>query len=123
MPPADLDGAFAALREVLRPYAGQLVVRADSDDELALDTRHRLPGGRLLFFGSVQKRKAYVSYHLFAVYTDPDLLDGLSAGLRRRMQGKSCFNLKAPEAELVEELRALTAAAFARYRERGYVAE
>lgn len=117
----DLEGAFAALAEVLRRYAGPLLVRADGDGEFALDTPHRLPRGELLFFGAVQRRKGYVSYHLFPVYTDPDLLEGVSAGLRKRMQGKSCFNLKAPDPELVEELRQLTAAAFARYREHGYV--
>ena len=36
--------------------------------------------------------KRYVSYHLFSLYLEPGQLDGLSPELRKRMQGKTCFN-------------------------------
>jgi hypothetical protein len=43
----------------------------------------------------VQIKKNYVIYHLMPVYLNPGLLEGMSPGLRKRMQGKSCFNLPA----------------------------
>jgi hypothetical protein len=60
--------------------------------------------------------KNYVSFHLFPVYVFPDLLDGISETLRARMQGKSCFNFRAPDAVLFQELAALTKAGLARMK-------
>lgn len=40
------------------------------------------------------------------IYTNPDLLDDMSDLLKKRMQGKSCFNFRTnPSPELVDELR------------------
>lgn len=38
----------------------------------------------------------------------PDLLLGASAALKKRMQGKACFNFKAVDEDAFEELEALT---------------
>jgi hypothetical protein len=38
----------------------------------------------------------------------PDLLDGISPALKKRMQGKSCFNFKSIEPALFDELSMLT---------------
>ena len=75
----------------------------------------------MLFFAGVRPRKNYVSYYLMPVYVFPDLLDGISDGLRRRMQGKSCFNFKQVNTALFAELEQLTRAGYERYRQAGYV--
>jgi hypothetical protein len=41
--------------------------------------------------------------------------------LRRRMQGKSCFNFTAVDETLLAELAELTAVAFQDYQRQGYV--
>ena len=74
-----------------------------------------------LWFGAVQMKKRYVSYHLMPVYLNPQLLEGISLELRKRMQGKSCFNFSTPDAALFKELAALTKAGFDDYRQQGYV--
>jgi hypothetical protein len=50
------------------------------------------------------------------VYMYPDLLDEISLELKKRMQGKSCFNFKAIDDAQVEELARLTAQGFARVK-------
>ena len=60
-----------------------------------------------MWFGAVQIKKNYVSYHLMPIYAFPELLDGLSPELKKRMQGKSCFNFKAVDRSLFTELGAL----------------
>lgn len=123
MPPPDPDAqraVFEALREVLRPYGQWMTVTRDEARLYALDTTHRMENGKPLFFGSVVVSKAYVSFHLMPVYVFPDLVDGLSPELKRRMQGKSCFNFRRPEPELVAELEALTKRGFERYAASGY---
>jgi hypothetical protein len=54
-------------------------------------------------------------------YVHPDLVDGMSPELRKRMQGKSCFNFTRLDQALLAELEHLTAAGFARFQEDGTI--
>ncbi len=74
-----------------------------------------------MYFGSVKINKSYVSFHLMPVYVFPDLLVGLSPGLKRRMQGKSCFNFKEIDRELFQELSQLVGAGYDQYEKSGYL--
>ena len=117
----DLSPVFTALRALLLPYAAQLDCAVDRPDEFSLYTRHRLKNGQPLWFGGVQIKKRYVSYHLMPVYVQPDLLTSLSPDLKKRMQGKSCFNFTALDPALFAELAALTEAGFQEYGRQGYL--
>ena len=64
--------------------------------------------GRPLFVAAVQIKKSYVSFHLMPVYVNPALRDTLSPALRKRMQGKACFNFVTIEPADARELAALT---------------
>jgi hypothetical protein len=117
----DFADVFGRLRSLMEPYADALERTVDAVDELSLTTAHRMKNGAPLWFGGVKVGKRYVSYHLMPVYLDPALLDGISPELRRRMQGKSCFNFAKVDEELFEELAALTQAGFEAYQAKGYV--
>ncbi len=116
-----LQPVFAALEAILRPYASALEVVTDTSSELYLDTRHIQKNRKPLFFGAVQLKKNHVSLHLMPVYLQPGLVEGITPGLRKRMQGKSCFNFQAVDDELFGELAALTRAGHASYRQQGFV--
>lgn len=64
----DLTAVFAALREVIAPYAATLDTRQDYNSGIYVDTRHIPKNRKPLFFGTVQIRKSYVSFHLILVY-------------------------------------------------------
>ncbi len=117
---ADLPPVFTALRVLMAPYARQLKAVRDDDSELYVDTLHIQKNKKPLFFGAVQLKKGYVSYHLMPIYLAPTLLDAVSPELKARMQGKSCFNFKAVDEPLVRELQALTQAAYASYQAQGF---
>jgi hypothetical protein len=55
------------------------------------------------------------------VYVNPSLLDDVSPNLKKRMQGKSCFNFTTADPVLIEELAVLTQAGFDDYRTKEYV--
>ena len=112
---------FGELRTILARYADRLSVQRDQADDYYLDAGIYPRTGKPLFFGAVQVKKNYVSFHLMPVYVYPDLLDGVSEELRGRMQGKSCFNFKRAEDALFAELAALTERGFARYEADGYL--
>lgn len=117
----DLDPVFNELRSIMAPYAKTLDVKKDDASELYLDTRHIQKNKKPLFFGAVQLKKSCVSVHLMPVYLKPELLDGISPDLRARMQGKSCFNFKEIDKPLFKQLATLTKAAWASYRDQGFV--
>lgn len=98
---------FLTLKNLLTPYAADFVVKQDEP------TQYYLEGvkadGKPEMFAAVMVKKNYISFHLFPVYLDPSLLNDLSDGLRKRMQGKSCFNFGASHAVPTEELSALVA--------------
>jgi hypothetical protein len=86
-----------------------------------VDTKHVQKNKKPMFFGAVQVKKSYVSFHLMPVYMKPELLNKLSPGLNSRMQGKSCFNFAEIDKPLFKELAALTKAGYASYKEQGLV--
>jgi hypothetical protein len=118
---SDLSAVYTALHRIMAPYAATLDIKRDDDQELYVDTRHLQKNKKPLFFGAVQTKKAYVSFHLMPVYVKPELLASVSPELKARMQGKSCFNFKAEEPALFNELARLTQASFASYQEQGFV--
>jgi hypothetical protein len=118
---ADFTPVYTALRKIMSPYAAKLATVRDDDSELYVDTKHLHKNKKPLFFGAVQIKKGYVSYHLMPVYVTPALLNTISPELRARMQGKSCFNFTQPEPALFKELAALTKAGFADYKSQGFV--
>lgn len=117
----DFADVFAALKSLMYPYAEKLVCKTDVPGNLYIDTGHVMKNKKPLFFGAVQTRKNYVSYHLMPVYVNPELLEGVSQDLQKRMQGKSCFNFKAVDGELLAELARLTQSGYDYYVSEGYV--
>ena len=115
------DEVCSALKSVLAPYASQLDAKKDDALELYVDTRHLQKNRKPLFFGAVQVKKSYVSFHLMPVYVNPDLLDAISPELKARMQGKSCFNFAKIDKPLLKELEALVEAGFQSYKQQGFV--
>jgi hypothetical protein len=117
---------FAALRPVLAGYANRLAVKADTPVEYTLVTKSASPfpqhKGQPMFFGSVRLGKAYVSFHLMPLYMCPVIETRITPALKKRMQGKTCFNFKTdPEPELIAALTRLTEAAFQQWSEKKWV--
>lgn len=117
----DLNAVFAELRSIMAPYAAKLDPKKDDAYQLYVDTKYIQKNKKPLFFGAVQVKKSFVSFHLMPVYAKPELLEGLSPGLRSRMQGKSCFNFSEVDKPLFKELASLAKAGFASYKEQGFV--
>ena len=118
MPKADaFDETFTTLRGILLPYAEEMMVQVDKPGNYQISSRTMKDRiGRPLFVAAVQIKKNYVSFHLMPVYACPELLNNLSPTLKKRMQGKSCFNFTTIESAHVKELVSLTKTGIARYK-------
>ena len=113
-PKVDFDAVDRRLREILKPLRSTLVATKDGPEVLSLE----IPGFEGKPYGyvaGIRRGKSYVSYYLMPVYAFPDLLESLSPELRRRMQGKSCFNFKSVDEPLFAELERVTKAGLEPY--------
>jgi len=99
---------FDELKSILKPYARTMDVAHDTETQYWLNTRFVMKNKQPLAFGGVRLGKNYVSFHLMSVYASPDLLRNTSPELKKRMQGKSCFNFKQVDKKLFSELKTLT---------------
>ncbi len=104
----DFTEVFHRLRAIMAEHAAGMDVVADGPTAYRLNTRHVRKDGYVLMFGAVEVRKRYVSYHLMPVYMAPPGVLPISEPLRRRMQGKACFNLSGIDEDLLAELSDLT---------------
>jgi hypothetical protein len=110
----DFGAVDRRLREILAPLRSRLIATKDGPDGLALEIPG-LEGTPWGYVAGIRRGKRYVSYYLMSVYAFPDLVDGLSPELRRRMQGKSCFNFTTVDERLFAELARVTEAGFEPY--------
>ncbi len=117
-PKPDFAAVHAKLKAIMQRYEqGSLKASPDRPGNYHLigpPTQSSL--GKEVWFGAVQTRKNYVSYHLMAVYAFPDLFDDLSPELKKHMQGKSCFNFKVADDKLFKELARLTDRSYRRFK-------
>jgi hypothetical protein len=113
----DFPIVFDQLKSILKVYAQNLTVKADTADSYYLDGPYSEKWKKEVFFGSAQIKKNYVSFYLMPVYMYPELLKDISPQLRKRMQGKSCFNFKKAEPALFKELAALTRQAAEKFQQ------
>ncbi|MES2270371.1 MAG: hypothetical protein V4533_05755 [Pseudomonadota bacterium] len=105
-----LEQVFSVLRETILRSASVMDVATDEPGNVVLKACWSEPGkNEPAWFGAVQLKKNYVSYHLMPLYALPALLDSVPVDLQKRMQGKSCFNFKKIELDLFEALERLTA--------------
>lgn len=111
----DFPSVFNKLKSILEPYSSKLITKIDTPVGFSLDGAYSEKWEKELFFGAVQIKKNYVSFYLMPVYMHPDLLRNISPELKKRMQGKSCFNFKSIDKSLFDELTQLTKQGFERF--------
>jgi len=112
----DFSILFDRLKGLLVPYASSLNVIDDQPGKYYLETGYSEKWKKPLFFGSAIVQKNYVSFYLMPVYMYPDLLEGISPALKKRMQGKSCFNFTVVDDKLFKELAKLTDRGYKRFK-------
>ena len=117
----DFHAVFIALKKILTPYEKRLSVVRYKPEFYYLETVLPCHKGKPVLFGAVRLGKSYVSYYLMPVYMNPALQKCISPELKKRMQGKSCFNFTEIDPILFRELTALTAAGFKGFSDRKFI--
>ncbi len=106
----DLATVFAALREILKRFTGKdLAVQTDKPGNYHLEDPSILHRRKPLYFAGVRTGKNYVSFHLLYLYFNPAAIKAIPPALKKRMQGKACFNFTAVDKDCFAELGQLIA--------------
>ena len=107
--PAEFQVTFETLKKLFVPYSRTFDVIVDQPARYYLASKTaKTSSGAPIWFGGVEIKKNYVSFHFIPIYAMPSLAKTLSASLLKRKQGKGCFNFTAIEPAHVKELKALT---------------
>jgi hypothetical protein len=120
-PGKDFSAVFTALQKILKPYEKHLQVLPYKPEFYALVTRLSVHKGKPFWFAAIRMGKSYVSYHFMPVYMNPAMQKRIPPELKKRMQGKACFNFSEVDPALFRQLADLTAAGFEGYRALKYV--
>jgi hypothetical protein len=105
---SEFPAVFNRLKAILTPYAPRMVVVKDDKTWYYLDTKFVGKNKKPVMFAAARVGKGYVSFYLMSVYCNPKWLAEMSPALKKRMQGKACFNFTSIDEELFAELEALT---------------
>lgn len=111
---------FESLAAILVPYARLFESEMHPRIGYCLKAKHGERQQKELYFGGVQLHQDHVSFHLFLLYSYPDLEQGLSPGLRHCLHGKTSFLFEpGVDPALFAELERLTRTCFERFRSEG----
>lgn len=116
---SEFNATFISLKKILNKYEKLLTVTSNKPNNYNLNAGYDEKRKTEIYFGGVVINKNYVSFHLMPVYVNPKLLNDISPKLRKRMQGKSCFNFKSIDKKLFKELSSLTKKGFEFYKVKG----
>ena len=118
----NLDAVHRALKKILQKYETASLRGTDAPGKYTLiGPPTEKTRGKPMWLGAVMTQKRYVSYHFMPVYGSRALLDSMSPALKKRMQGKACFNFTEVDRPLFEELAELTERGYRRFKELEYI--
>lgn len=104
---ADLAQVFHERAARYLAQAGGLAAQRDTPTDLSFVGPDPGPDGNDVWLAAHSVEKRYVRVHLMPVYTNPELLESTSAGLRARMQGKACLNFTCIDTDMFNQLEGL----------------
>lgn len=118
----EFGAIFDRIRAMFAAHEVKCVVMHDGPGRYYLGTHEvRAKDGYRTWFGGVEIKKNYVSAHLIPVYAHPEMLESVNEALRKRMQGKSCFNFKKLDEALLTDLQELVDAGAERFEADGRI--
>ena len=95
---AQFGAVFNALRKIVSPYQGRLMVQTDQAGNYTAEIPRAMAGGvssSLMF--SLLITRTHVAFHFYPVYAFPDLLKDISPKLRKHMDDRTGWIFRQPD--------------------------
>ena len=121
----ELVTIFNQVKEIMRPFAVKnYVVNADKPGyyEIYYGKEAEVAGRKFpeLMLAALLVQKGYVALHFFPLYIEQALQKKLAPELLQSLNGKSCFNLKKNDPELMEQIKQAFETGVDFYRSNGW---
>ncbi len=117
---SSLAELFEGLAGILVPYARMFETEMHPRMGYCLRATYGERPAKEVYFGGVKLEQDHVSYHLFLLYSYPELEQALSPALRQRQEGKTSFLIeRGADGAIVRELGSLTRACYERFKSEG----
>jgi len=107
---------FQQLKSLLSKYESHFEIVHDKADYYYVNTKKLDEKGKAIFFAMIKTSKSKVAFHLMPIYCEPKLIESISPKLKKKMQGKSCFNFTQTDQELQQELGLLVDSGFESFK-------
>ncbi len=117
----NFEETFERLRTIFKSLEKDLAIKTDEPGKYYLLTKKLNEKNQEIWFGGVEIKKNYVSFHLIPVYVFPELLDGISPELKKRLTGKSCFNFKKTDEPVFADLESLAKTGFETFKQKDMI--
>lgn len=114
MATTDLKAVELRLRAILDPYRKHLV----ESTIYSMSVLRRKGAKKHDWFAGVQPVEGAVKFNFLPMHENPDLLEGISADLRRHKTGASVFRFTEIDENLAGELETVVGKGFLGYMER-----
>lgn len=114
----DFEATFEKLRAIFKPLEKDFEIKTNEAGKYYLVSKKRNEKKQEVWFGGVEIKKNYVSFHLVPLYFFPELLAEISPELKKRLTGKACFNFKKPDESVFKELENLTRTGFETFKQK-----
>ncbi|MFW9950053.1 MAG: hypothetical protein ACFFKA_08005 [Candidatus Thorarchaeota archaeon] len=69
------------------------------------------------YIAGVIQQKNYVSIYFSPIYSHPDEFEDISQNLKKKLKGKSCFNISKLNPQLLDEIETVLKKGFDKYKE------
>jgi hypothetical protein len=117
----DFPAVFEQVKAIFIKHYGAIPVKHDEPGKFYVAIPNSPKFKKEMWVGGVEIKKNYVSVHLIPVYAFPELLADVPDALKKRMQGKSCFNFTKPDEVLLAEIDRLAAKGAEKIKEDNWV--
>jgi hypothetical protein len=114
VPTTDLKAVELRLRAILDPYRDHL----EESTIYSMPVLRRKGAKKHDWFAGVQAVEGAVKFNFLPMHGHPDLLDGISADLRKHKTGASVFRFTEIDENLAGELETVVAKGFLGYMEK-----
>ena len=121
----DLLILYQEVQNLIRKYENPLVVKVNQEGRYELWTNKKavIEGRKMdgIHFASAVIQSHYVGFYFMPVYIKPELKEEIGLDLLKTLKGKSCFQFKKNDSEMMDQIEKILAIGFQFYQKQGWV--
>ena len=116
---------FAEIKKILLPYGKKMNLSVDDEKKIELLGKKKVTIYNKeidgMYFAWAMIKKNFVGFYCFFQYSHPDFLKECPENLRKCLKGKSCFQIKKNDPELMKSIKIYIKKGYEMYKKCGLI--